>query len=224
MKERYSAPRWVQSHLFGLLPPSVTPSAKLAEPYHRSARPKRPINVLWLSRAKLDSYAQKHDDWSDWRDIRHINNELELVTRLRSALANLCQSSNPACYFEDAQDVPETWALTSPETVRDGIIPIRFATLDPTVHTLETKVHFVGHSTILVSSHAGALGLSLFLPPGDAAVIELQVPRVEGNFHFQHMAKEMGHQYEMVSIERDVDVEHVWRAVEKWVKRSADFG
>jgi len=70
-----------------------------------------------------------------------------------------------------------------------------------------------------VSSHGGALGLSLFLPPGDAAIIVLQVEGVRGSFHFHNMAKELGHQYEMIPIERDVDVEQVCKSVEKWVRR-----
>lgn len=90
------------------------------------------------------------------------------------------------------------------------------------VHALETQIHYVGHSTILVSSHGGALGLSLFLPPGQATVLELQVPGVHGNYHFEHMAYEMGQGYEMVEIDRDVDVDHVWRVVESWVDRSID--
>ena len=216
-------------HLFGLLPSSLSSPNHLLPSHHLSVKPRRPINVLWLSRAKLDSYAQKHDDWSQWRDARHINNEPELVARLRSGLASLCEASaefeEPGCEFEDAQDVPETWALTSPDTVLDGAaIPIRFATLDPTVHALETQIHFVGHSTILISSHGGAMGLSLFLPPGDATMIELQVKRVKGNYHFEHMAKEMGHRYEALPISRDVDVEQVWGSVRRWVEMSAGSG
>jgi len=115
--------------------------------------------------------------------------------------------------------------LTSPATVKnDAPLPIRFAMIDPTVHALETQVHFVGHSTVLVSSHGGALGLSLFLPPGDAAIVELQVQTVVGNYHFEHMAYEMGHQYEMVKIEQDVDVDHVWGAVRNHIERIARDG
>lgn len=219
-------------HLFGLLPPSLSLPANLLDSHHLGARPRRPINVLWLSRAKLDRYAQNHNDWSSWRDVRHINNEPQLVKRLRDGLAQMCEGSqitgvfgNTGCVFEDAQDVPESWALVSPETVSSSSpLPIRFATLDPMVHALETQIHFVGHTTILISSHGGALGLSLFLAPGDGAVIELQVGGVRGNYHFEHMAKEMGHEYDVLGIERTVDVEQVWEATQTRVWTFAETG
>ena len=202
-------------HLFGLLPPS------LSRPIDTDRGPSRkPINVLWLSRAKLDSYAQKHNDWSVWRDLRHIENEPELIRRLKRGLRDLCNKSGTAtgqrCDFQDAQDYPESWGLTSAETVGDDApLPLRFATLDPTVHALETQIHYVGHTTVLVSSHGGALGLSLFLPAGDAAIIELQVEGVSGNHHFQHMATQMGHSYELLMIEKRVDVDVVWGSLDR---------
>ncbi|OCF42522.1 hypothetical protein I317_03638 [Kwoniella heveanensis CBS 569] len=215
-------------------PPSA-PSA-LANLIKRQ-RPRNPINILWLSRAKLDDYAQKHNDWSNWRDVRHITNEPELIDKLRTGLSEMCKGGNGVkefgpggCVFEDAQEVPESWDLISPLTSEDAEdgpeggdqpIPIRFATIDPTVHALETQIHYVGHSTILVSSHGGALGLSLFLPPGGGTILELQVENVQGNYHFQHMAYEMGHQYEVLKIERNVDTEQVWESVRRWVWKRA---
>ncbi|WVQ83512.1 hypothetical protein IAT38_005653 [Cryptococcus sp. DSM 104549] len=217
-------------HLFGISPPSLLLPETLLESHHAS-RPRRPINVLWLSRAKLDQYAQSHNDWSSWRDVRHINNEPELIAKFRSGLAGLCAEGSTVlgeqgCAYEDAQDVPESWALTAPGTIEsdEAPLPVRFAVIDPTVHALETQIHFVGHTTILVSSHGGALGLSLFLPPGDGTLIELQVESVAGNFHFQHMAYEMGHNYEVLNINRDVDVEQVWELVERRVKVVAQSG
>ncbi|KAK4683948.1 hypothetical protein P7C73_g6260, partial [Tremellales sp. Uapishka_1] len=216
-------------HLFGLLPASLSrPTPSLASRSRSRSRGRRPINVLWLSRAKLDAQAQKLNDNSPWRDVRHIDNEPALVARLRAGLSSLCDSPaafTTGCVFQDAQDEPEAWGLTSPESVGDGtLLPVRFATLDPTVHALETQIHFVGHATILVSSHGGALGLSLFLPPGDAAILELQVDAVRGNFHFEHMAKEMGHGYEMLQTEKIVDVDRVWEVVHRWVKDVAESG
>ncbi|KAK8861298.1 hypothetical protein IAR55_002117 [Kwoniella newhampshirensis] len=234
-------------HIFGLIPRSLSRPASNTE----TPRPRRPINVLWLSRAKLDSYAKTHNDWSSWRDIRHISNEPELVAKFRTELAAMCEDVSSSskgfgpggCVFEDAQEIPETWALSTPSSIsspssdfggqtaavegeeEEGVqrtpVPIRFATLDPTVHALETQIHFVGHTTILISSHGGALGLSLFLPPGDGVVIELQVEKVQGNFHFQHMAKEMGHEYEMVEITRKVDTDVVWQSLRRWIWKVA---
>ena len=197
-------------HLFGLLPPSLSPPTA-----------RRPINVLWLSRAKLDSYAQAHNDWSNWRDLRHIKNEPELIKRIKDGMQELCDTPGDfagGCVFENAQDVPESW--TQP-TLDDHPTPIRFATLDPTVHALETQIHYVGHATILVSSHGGALGLSLFLPAGDATIVELQVDGVKGNWHFQHMAAEMGHRYELIGITKNVNVDDVWSAIQRWILKYA---
>lgn len=118
-------------------------------------------------------------------------------------------------------DVPESWAMTSPEAGEaDGPVPLRFAAIDPTVHALETQIHYVGHANILLSSHGGALGLSLFLRPGEATILELQVETVQGNWHFQHMAREMGHEYEMLKIERQVNVEQVWGSLQRWVTKA----
>ncbi|ORY27682.1 hypothetical protein BCR39DRAFT_537907 [Naematelia encephala] len=187
-------------HLFGLMPPSLSTDTT-----------RRPINVLWISRAKLDAYAQTHNDWSTWRDVRHITNERELVQRLHDGLSDMCAEGQ--CVFTDARDEPETWALPSGD-----VQEVRFATIDPTVHAIETQIHFVGHTTILASSHGGALGLSLFLPPSEATIFELQVPSVAGNFHFQHMAYGMGHHYEVLQISRKVDVELVWEALSRRIR------
>ena len=146
--------------------------------------------------------------------MRHLNNEEQLLARLRGGLSDLCSASD--CIFEDAREIPESWSKLSP-TPDDEPLPIRFASIDPTVHALENQIQFVGHSSILISSHGGALGLSLFLPPGDGAIIELQVGGVSGNYHFQHMAYEMGHQYVLLEIKQTVNVEQVWDALEKQV-------
>ena len=168
--------------------------------------------MLWLSRSKLDRYAQEHNDWSAWRDVRHILNEPSLTSRLSRGLETF--SAKRGYTYRDGRNEPEAWS--SPE-----LRSVRFAVMDPTVHALETQVHLVGHASILLSSHGGALGLSLFMPPGEGALVELQVDTVKGNYHFQHMATEMGVGYEMVGISRDVDVEHVWEVLEKWVEKLA---
>jgi hypothetical protein len=204
-------------HLFGLKP--------LHSPSTLGSRTKarRPVNILWLSRAKLDAYAKQHSDWSQWRDLRHIENEVVLLARIRSGLEELCNGSGDVdCVYEDAQEFPETWTLTTPEESEDAPFPIRFASIDPTVHALETQINFVGHASILVASHGGALGLSLFLPPGDATLIELQVGMVNKNFHFEHMANEMGHGYEALRIQRRVDVDQVWAAILSWIHRQIE--
>jgi hypothetical protein len=121
-----------------------------------------PVNILWLSRAKLDAYAQAHNDWSPWRDVRKLHNEKEVLARVRLGLEEMC-AAGPSdafpngCVYEDAQDVPETWPNDAAHA--SGPVPVRFATLDPTVHALETQVHFLGHTSVLVGQHGGAMGL-----------------------------------------------------------------
>jgi hypothetical protein len=199
-------------HLFGLPPLSLsTPSS--SDP---SAIPRRPINILWLSRAKLDAYALKHDDWSKWRGVRHLVNEPEVLEGIREGIRGFC--STGGCHYQDALENPESWTDNTILGVNDSV-PIRFTSIDPTVHALETQVHYVGHTSVLISLHGGALGLSLFLPPGEATMIELQVKEVSGNFHFEHMAYEMGHVYEQVRIERKVDVDSVVRTVREQLVR-----
>lgn len=212
-------------HLFGLSPwrkPEVGQSGR---------RPPRPLNVLWLSRQKLDSWATKHNDQSNWRAVRHIMNEPELIARFKSGMRDMCNSTDASrifgdsgCRFEDRDETPETWGATSSSDVEDGEpVPLRFAYFDPTVHALENQVHLVGHTSIMISSHGGAMGLSIFMPPGQGAMIELQVPAVMGNFPFQHMAAQTGHGYEMVQIERHVDVEQVWGRLEDWITKVAAY-
>jgi hypothetical protein len=138
------------------------------------------------------------------------------MDRFKKGITDFCDDGSTvgACHFHDGLAEPDGWADIEP-VKSDASLPIRFASIDPTVHAFGTQVDYVGHATILVSSHGGALGLSLFLPPGHGVIIELQVKEVEGNFHFEHMAYEMGHRYQMLQISREVDVDMVWRVVEE---------
>lgn len=125
--------------------------------------------MLYLSRAKLDKYAQAHGDWSQWRGYRELTNDAELVSHLRASLGSMCVGTEADCVFNAERDQPETWAAP------DGDVPaIRFATIDPSVHALETQVHYAGNADIIIAQHGGALGLALFMPPGRGAVIEMQ--------------------------------------------------
>lgn len=148
----------------------------------------------------------QENKWSLWRDARHILNEDELVRRLQKGLAGMCRG----CYV-DENETPSHWAESAPS--------IRFASLDPSVHSIDTQVHMVGHASILISLHGGALGLSMFLPPGEAVVIELTVPETAGSKHFETMSAQLGLKYESMLTEKEVDVEELWRKVEKWVTR-----
>lgn len=162
----------------------------------------------------------KHNDWSKWRGVRHLYNEPALLDRIRRGVSELCldRPHGHGCHYQDALEEPESWSDVG---VRDAnqSVPIRFSSIDPTVHTLGTQIHHVGHATLLISSHGGALGLSLFLPPGRGVVMELQVDDVDGNFHFEHMAYEMGHVYQMLRISRQVNVDMVWGAVRDELER-----
>lgn len=138
------------------------------------------------------------------------------MDRIRTGLSNYCaatgNSDDKGCTFEDAQNGVENWHVGS--HANESRI-IRFHTIDPSVHALESQLYLVGHSTILLSPHSGALGLALFLPPGFGHVIELQVPATVGWHHYDIMATEMGMRYDMIQVQRTVDVEKVWNTLQK---------
>lgn len=200
----------------------------LADIDRRASSPARtePINVLWLSRSKLEAYALKHHDWSSWREYRRLENEPAVLARLRRGFAELCApgATSPAfphgCIYEDAQDVPEAWGRTNPAGEGEPV-RLRFAAIDPTVHALETQVHYLGHTSLLMGQHGGAMGLALFMPPGEGAVLELQVPSVNGNYHFEHLAYQTGHAYLVAEIEVKIDVERLWTVVKGQVEEEA---
>ncbi|KAJ6493988.1 hypothetical protein C8R47DRAFT_1194823 [Mycena vitilis] len=57
---------------------------------------------------------------------------------------------------------------------------LRFATLDPTTSALPAQLGAVGRADVVVSVHAGALGLTLFMPTGRASVVELITDGAQG--------------------------------------------
>lgn len=130
------------------------------------------------------------------------------MQRLQLGLAGMCRG----CFIDETV-TPGYWAEPS-------VTPsIRFASLDPSVHSLDTQIHMVGHTSILISLHGGALGLSLYLPPGEAVVMELSVPETSTSKHFETLSSQLGLQYEMVMTEKEVDEEDLWRRVQSWVER-----
>lgn len=155
-----------------------------------------------------------------WRLWRVLENEDDVLNRLRQGMNDMCSSSNSAfgpqgCVFDDVENDPELWDQTLvPE---DQPVPLRFATIDPTTLSLEAQVQFAASATIIVSQHAGALGLTLFQSPGQSALLELKVPRVSWQFHFEHMAYQMGNKYRSLPILPEVYVDDVWRSVEQLV-------
>lgn len=127
-----------------------------------------------------EKIAHEANDWSPWRETRHILNEPALVERLKSGLEDVCRSRREKCRFSDAEEEPERWSEEGEDELE-----IRFAQIDPVTQAIETQIDFVGHSTILVGLHGGSLGLSLFLPPGPrSSVIELRPPGTEHSYHF----------------------------------------
>ncbi|KAJ7171073.1 hypothetical protein C8R46DRAFT_1262107 [Mycena filopes] len=96
---------------------------------------------------------------------------------------------------------------------------LRFATLDPTTSGLAAQLGAVGRADVVVSVHAGALGLSLFLPTGRASVVELVTTGAAGNYHFHNMAHMLGMQYVRVDVLKTVDVPAVVRAVREVVEQ-----
>ncbi|WOO79772.1 uncharacterized protein LOC62_02G003288 [Vanrija pseudolonga] len=198
-------------HLFGLSARSLQPKPAPAA--------RRPLNVLWISRAKLDAVAEAQNDMSTWRGVRVLKNEGEVLERIRRGFSEMCGGAASWCAFHDVRDEPEGWGVDG--AVAGGPTPVRFAAIDPTVHALETQIHYAGHATIMVGQHGGALGLGLFLPPGDAAIMELQVDEARANHHFEHLAYETGQRYEMVEIQVKVDAERLWERIKAMVETMA---
>jgi hypothetical protein len=192
-------------HLVGLQP-------------RESSSPLPPIHILWLSRAKYDAWSQSQDEWTTWKEWRHVDNEPDLLDRFRSGLAELCAERGYT--FQDGQDGLSDWHLGSESGMQNRVI--RFHTIDPSVHAIENQLYLVGHSTVLVSPHSGALGLGLFLPPGYGHIIELQVPATVGWHHYDIMATEMGMRYDMIPVRRTVDVEEVWNKVKEAVEQALE--
>lgn len=176
-----------------------------------------PLNILWLSRAKYDAWSQSHNEWNTWKEWRHVDNEPELLDRFRNGLSDYATEHGHR--FFDGSDGLSDWHLGSGSNESQII---RFHTIDPSVHAIENQLYLVGHSTILVSPHSGALGLTLFLPPGYGHVIELQVPATVGWHHYDIMATEMGMGYDMVPVQRTVDLHRVWGTLRKAVDQALD--
>jgi hypothetical protein len=146
-----------------------------------------------------------------------VDNEEELLNRFRSGLTAFCEQQG--CVFQDGQDGLSDWhvgSLTNQSRI------IRLHTIDPSVHAIENQLYLVGHSTVLVSPHSGALGLGLFLPPGYGHIIELQVPATVGWHHYDIMATEMGMRYDMIPVRRTVDVNHVWDKVKEAIEHALE--
>jgi len=183
------------------------------QPRQPSSTYKPPINVLWLSRAKYDVWSKAHNEWTSWKEWRHVDNEEELLDYFRTGLIELCEEKG--FVFQDGRDGLSDWHIGS--NGNESQI-IRFHTIDPSVHAIENQLYLVGHSTVLISPHSGALGLGLFLPPGYGHIVELQVPATIGWHHYDIMATEMGMKYDMIPVHRTVDKSRVWKKVKQAVE------
>lgn len=161
----------------------------------------------------MNAHADKLNRLSDWQKERILHNEPALIARIRSGLKGLC-AQRATCEYTDAEDDPTAWMLAGDEAKKRQV---RFASIDPFVHALESQIAFVGHATIVMGLHGGALGLSLFLPPGRGTILELQSTGTAGNYHFHNMAHMMGHRYEKTRTKETVDVESTWAKLEKIV-------
>ncbi|KAJ7318236.1 hypothetical protein DFH08DRAFT_820231 [Mycena albidolilacea] len=96
---------------------------------------------------------------------------------------------------------------------------LRFATLDPTTSALPAQLGAVGRADVVVSVHAGALGLTLFMPTGRASVVELMTTGAQGNWHFHNMAHMLGMEYLRIDVQKNVDVAKVVQGVRDLVER-----
>ncbi|KAK7052463.1 hypothetical protein R3P38DRAFT_2603832 [Favolaschia claudopus] len=96
---------------------------------------------------------------------------------------------------------------------------LRFSVLDPTTAALPLQLGAVGRADVVISVHAGALGLMLMMPTGRASVVELMTSGAMGNWHFHNMAHMLGMEYVRVDVQRTVDVGKVVKAVREVVER-----
>ncbi|CAK5274324.1 unnamed protein product [Mycena citricolor] len=202
------------------------------------------VNVLFLSREKFDDATlHRNGGLSTWSDARHILNEADLVVGLRSGLADMCSkltavsgshlTHHPGtldCTFTNADGLPGSWGVplhpreafalgNDGNSTHTGGKALRFATLDPTTTALASQLGMIGRTDVVVSVHAGALGLTLFMPTGRASVIELVPGGVRGNEHFHNMAHMMGLEYVNVGVSKRVNVQSVVDAVKAVVEK-----
>jgi hypothetical protein len=126
-----------------------------------TALPLRPLilsNLIYRERI-----AHEQDDWSNWRETRHIDNEPQLLEHIQSGMRRICESQG--CRYSQMDREPERWAL---DGVDDGTVELRFATIgtssfslsspassvmltpalatpaDPVTQAIETQIDFVG--------------------------------------------------------------------------------
>ncbi|KAJ7248290.1 hypothetical protein B0H12DRAFT_724337 [Mycena haematopus] len=109
--------------------------------------------------------------------------------------------------------------INAPAPARPAPRALRFATLDPTTSALPAQLGAVGRADVVISVHAGALGLTLFMPTGRASVVELMTTGAMGNWHFHNMAHMMGMEYLRIDVQKNVDVPKVVQAVRELVER-----
>ncbi|KAF7368841.1 hypothetical protein MVEN_00209500 [Mycena venus] len=109
--------------------------------------------------------------------------------------------------------------FTAYARAKAGPRALRFASLDPTTSALPAQLRAVGRADVVISVHAGALGLTLLMPTGRASVVELMTTGAQGNWHFHNMAHMMGMEYVRVDVQKNVDVSKVVRSVRELVEK-----
>ncbi len=174
------------------------------------------INILWLSRSKLNHHLDTLHKLSDWQKDRELKNEPVALFQLEGRIRDFCLKTR-LCDYEDVEADPSIWSLDDSEAVfRWSRRPkVRFWAIDPFVHTLESQIDIVGHTSILVGLHGGAMGLSLFMPPGSGAILELHTENTVLNHHFHNMASQLGRNYKTTTVlEQSINVDKAWRELE----------
>ncbi|KAJ7917973.1 hypothetical protein B0H13DRAFT_1993783, partial [Mycena leptocephala] len=139
--------------------------------------------------------------------------------RNAAAAANASHSRSGDTYSNEPRDSTDAGDASTNERRASAPRALRFATLDPTTSALAAQLGAVGRADVVVSVHAGALGLTLFMPTGRASVVELVTTGAQGNYHFHNMAHMMGMEYLRVDVQKNVDVSAVVRAVRGVVER-----
>lgn len=238
-------------HLYGYAPPSLagslagvqqgteSGSERRVGRGRRKRRKSRVVRVLFLSRSKLDRWFFRTRQYSHWRGTRHIYNEPELLDALGEGLRGMCEGKR--CRFERIDDEPGAWVSELPDVEPDSTsglgvdggtearraqhddVVVRLAVLDPLLVPLDTQVAYLARTDVVVGSHGGALALSLFMPPGSGAMVELQVDEVfERNFHFKNLCYALGRRYRELLVDNTVEAGPVVDAVREMVEAVLD--
>uniref|UniRef100_A0A7S0S5J2 Glycosyltransferase 61 catalytic domain-containing protein n=1 Tax=Chlamydomonas leiostraca TaxID=1034604 RepID=A0A7S0S5J2_9CHLO len=155
--------------------------------------PKRPLvrNVVWMSRRDFEAMHLAEHPLSSWQSQRIIDNEPDLVAALHKAVL---EWNARACFRQHSRKT-----IPAGETCRDSLLAFEFKDLEPFDAPLfPDQLSALGQASVLVGLHGAALANTYWMEPGKGAVIEI-LHNVPGQYHYDNMARWLGHTYQAVS-------------------------